>query len=149
MRLRLLALGCVVFLAGAGFGFYEAHAAGAIKYDAYLFGKDVGKAPDAYLSGYAAGSYDTLSLVAWVANEAPKAFTAETFTNQYLCLQKIPSASETVAFAKDFWRAKPDSAAANQLFIHACEYSTSARSSSMTKAGKPSHSRSASFTLTK
>jgi hypothetical protein len=133
--MRLLVLGCVVFMVGAGFGFYEAHAASGIKYDGYLLGKNISKASPDFLSGYAAGTYDTLETVTYIANEVPKVFNAETFTKQYQCLQKIPTAQETVAFGKDFWTKEPDVWAAQELFIHACEYGASARSNTMTKGG--------------
>lgn len=146
--MRLVVLGCVVFLMGAGFGFYEAHAASGVKYDGYIQGKDIPKMQAAFLNGYASGSYDTLSTVAWISNEAPKYFTAEVFTKQYQCLQKIPTASETVAWAKEFWNAKPDSFAADQLFMHACEYNAAARANTVTKAGGPSHSMGGAHSIT-
>ena len=145
--MRLLVLGCVMFLVGAWFGFYEAHAASGIKYDGYLTGKNVPKASPDFLNGYAAGNYDTLAMVAYVANEVPKVFNAEVFTKQYQCLQKIPTAGETVAWAKDLWSKSPDSFAAQEIFIHACEYGASARANTMTKAGGPSH-RPGSYSIT-
>lgn len=137
----------VVFLVGAGFGFYEAHAASGIKYDGYLLGKNVPKASADFLAGYAAGNYDTMAVVTYISNEVPKAFTAEVFTKQYQCLQKIPTAGETVAWAKDLWSKSPDTFAAQELFIHACEYGASARANTMTKATGPSH-RPGTFSIT-
>jgi len=146
--MRVLALGCVVFLMGAWFGFYEAHAASGIKYDGFLLGKDVPKQPAEYMKGYAAGSYDTLETVTYIANEASKYFTPEVFTKQYQCLQKIPTATETVAWAKEFWTKEPDVFAAQEIFMHACEYNASARSNTMTKAGGPAHSMVGRNTVT-
>jgi hypothetical protein len=81
--MRLLVPGCVVFLMGAWFGFYEAHAASGIKYDAFLFSKNVPKQPAEYLKGYAAGAYDSFEWATWIANKSPKYFTQEYFTKQY------------------------------------------------------------------
>ena len=148
--MRLLVLGCLVFLMGAWFGFYEAHAASGVKYTGYLQGKDTSKAQAAFLNGYAAGVFDELAQVTWIANEESKYFTAEVFTKQYQCMQKIPNLGEAVAWAKDFWNKEPDVWAADQLFVHACEYNASARTSTAVKTAGPSpRGGSHSITLSK
>lgn len=148
--MRLLVLGCIVFLMGAWFGFHQAHAASGIKYTGYVQGKDVPKMQAAFMNGYAAGVYDELAQVVWIANEQPKYFTVEVFTKPYQCLQKIPNTAEAVAWAKEFWNKEPDVWAADQLFNHACEYSAAARSNTMVKTGGPSpRAGSHSITLSK
>ncbi len=137
-----------VFLSGAWFGFYEAHAASGIEYDGFLLGRDASKKNDAFLNGYVAGMYDQLSTVAWAANERPQLFTADTFTKPFLCLQKAQNTGEVVAFGKDFWSKQPDTWAADVLFVHACEFSASARANTMTKAGGVSRVRGGAHSLT-
>lgn len=149
MKVRLVALGCVMFLIGTGFGFYGAHAASGLKYDGFLLGKDVPKQPAEYLKGYAAGTYDTFEWATWVANEAPKYFTQEVFTKQYQCLQKIPTATEIVAWAKEFWNKQPESFAAGEILGNACAYKPSATANTMTTSGGPAHSRAGKNTLIK
>ena len=123
--MRSIAVACVALLVGIGIGFYEARAASTVKYDYYLTGKDVPKMADPFLNGYAAGAYDTLETVVWMATDDPQSkddFTATNFAGFYQCLQKIPSAAETVAFAKDYWAKNPTWIAANTLMINACQY---------------------------
>ncbi len=148
--MRSLVLGCVVFLVGAWFGFYEAHAASGIKYSNYMLGKDAAKAEPTFLYGYVAGLHDMLTAVTWFGNESPKDFTAELFTKQYQCMQKIPNAAEAVAWAKDFWNKEPDVWAGDNVFIHACEYNPSARANTMVKTGgRAPHAGGRSMTLSK
>lgn len=104
--------------------------------------------PDS-LSGYAAGNYDTLVMVTWMANERPQLLSAESVTKQLQCLQRIPSAQEAVAWAKDLWNANPDMPAAFVLFAKACDYNPAARATTVTKTGGLRHSGTANFTLLK
>lgn len=147
--MRLFALGCIVFLLGAWFGFYEAHAASGVKYDGFVQGKDVPKMSAGFMNGYVAGAYDMLGGTTWVANEDSKDFTADVFTKQYQCLQKIPNASEGVAWAKDLWSKNPNAWASDILFAHACEYNTSARANTMVKGGQSQRAGAHSITLSK
>lgn len=133
--MRSLVLGCIVFLVGAWFGFHEAQAASGIKYSNYLLGKDASKAAAPFLSGYVAGIHDMLTAAAWLANESPKDFTAEVFTKQYQCMQKIPNTAEGVAWAMDFWNKEPDIWAGDNYFARACQYNPSARANTMVKSG--------------
>lgn len=149
MKVRLLALVCMVFLFGAAAGFYGAHAASGMKYDGFLLGKDVPKQPAEYLKGYAAGTYDSFEWATWVANEAPKYFTAEVFTKQYQCLQKIPTATEMVAWAKEFWSKQPDSFAAGEILGNACVYKPAANANTATKGAGPAHSQAGKNTMVK
>ena len=146
--MRLLVLSCVVFLIGAWFGFYRAHAAGGLQYDGFLFNKNVSKKSADFLNGYAAGSYDTVALATQLANESAKYFTPQVFTKQYQCLQKFQTAGEIVAWAKAYWSKEPDSWAAESIFAHACEYDASARSNTMTKSSGPAHSPAQMHTIT-
>ena len=148
MRLRSVVVGCVVFLLGAAFGFYEAYAASGIKYDGYLLGKNASKKNDAFLNGYVAGMYDQLSTIVWAANEKPQLFTAEVFTKPFLCLQKAQTSSEVVAFAQPLWAKTPDAWAADVVLIHACEFSPSATANAMTKAGGQSRAGGGAHSLT-
>lgn len=139
--MRLLALGCIVFVMGAWFGFYEAHAASGVKITGYLTGKEVPKYTDAFVNGYAAGNFDMLGMVVWMANDQPKYFTPEYFTKQYQCLQKIPSTQETVAWAKAYWSKEPDVWAAEEITWNACDYAvSSSRTSTVTKTRSPAPS---------
>ena len=133
--MRLLVLGCIVFVLGAWFGFSNAHAASGIKYTNYMLGKDTAKAEPGFLMGYVAGIHDTMTGAVYLANESAKDFTAEYFTKQYQCMQKIPNAAEAVAWAKDFWNKEPDIWAADNFLVRACEYNPSARANTMVKAG--------------
>jgi hypothetical protein len=147
--MRWLALGSLVFLMGAWFGFYEAHAASGIKYDGFLVSKEASKKSDAFLNGYVAGMYDQLSTVAYLANERPEVFTAATFNRPFLCLQKAQNTSEIVAFAKDFWSKQPDVWAVDVVFVRACEFSASARANTMTRtAGGVSRGQGGAHSLT-
>ena len=57
-------------------------------------------------------------------------------TGMYQCLQKIPNAGETVAFAKEYWAKNPSMVAANAIFINACLYKPgSAKTNTMTGGG--------------
>jgi hypothetical protein len=123
--MRLFVVGCVALLIGVFIGVYGARAASNIKYDYYVAGKDVPKMADPFLNGYAAGTYDTIETVVWMANDDPQSkddFTAANFTGFYQCLQKIPSAGEAVAFVKEYWAKSPNMIAANTLLINACQY---------------------------
>lgn len=146
--MRLLVLGCVVFLVGSWFGFHQAHAAGGLQYDGFLSAKNVSKKSADFLNGYAAGTYDMITVSTEIANEAPKYFTPQVFTKQYQCLQKIQTANEIVAWAKTFWSKEPDSWAAESIFVHSCEYDASARSNTMTKGSGPAHAPGAMHTIT-
>lgn len=134
--MRLLVVGCLALLVGIGIGLYGASAASSIKYDYFLSGKDVPKMSDHFLNGYAAGTYDMLRTVVWLANDDPQSkddFTAAVFAKQYQCLQQIPNASEIVAWAKDYWSKNPTVVAANELFADACLYKpTQAKTNMMT-----------------
>ncbi len=146
--MRLFVLSCAVFLVGAWFGFHQAHAAGGLQYDGYLFNKNVSKKSADYLSGYAAGTYDMLAASTQIANESAKYFTPQVWTKQYQCLQKIQTSSEIVAWAKAFWSKEPEDWAAESIFVHACEYDASARSNAMTKSSGPGHTSATMHTIT-
>ncbi len=141
--MRLIVVGCVALLVGISIGLYGASAASGIKYDFYLTGKDVPKMQDPFLNGYAAGTYDTMEFVAWLANDDPTSkddFTAEKVAGWYQCLQKIPGSAEAVAWAKDFWAKNPNWVAANTVVVNACQYKPGQASANTLTRG-PSKSR--------
>jgi hypothetical protein len=145
--MKLLVVGCVALLLGLSIGFYAASAASGIKYTGFVQGKDVPKMNAAFMNGYAAGVFDELAQVVWIANEQPKYFTVDVVTKPYQCLQKITNTAEVVAWAKEFWNKEPDVWAADQLFNHACEYNASARANTMVKTGGQSP-RTGAHTIT-
>jgi hypothetical protein len=134
--MRLLVVGCVALLIGIGIGLYGASAASSIKYDYFLTGKDAPKFSDGFLNGYAAGTYDTMETIVWMANDDPQSkddFTAANLTGLYQCLQKIPGTAEAVAWAKELWAKNQSLVGANAVVNNACQYKPAqARSNAMT-----------------
>lgn len=147
--MRLFVVGCVTLLIGIVLGVYGARAASTIKYSSYLAGKDVPAKNTDYMYGYVSGTFDTLMFVTWIANDDPKSkddFTPAYFAGFYQCLQKIPNAGDTVAWAKGLWAANPDLNAANLMLVDACQYQPGqAKSNTMTGGGSAGHTRNATL----